>query len=116
MSINHRQFTLLQEMGIALWQKKSLPVIKDIPLVLDVNIEALSQYNLFNDIVLSLGLSLGEINCEQNQISLGLLNWQFREQSDISIDSNMLITPEIKKIQQSPQLKAQLWQKLQEYT
>jgi DNA polymerase III psi subunit len=116
MSINHRQFTFLQEMGIALWQKKESSVIDCPPKAIDIDFKILSQHTLFNDVILCLGLSLGEINCENNQISLGLLNWQFAEQSDISIDRNILITPEIKNIQQSPQLKAQLWQQLQEYT
>ncbi|MFT5756176.1 MAG: DNA polymerase III psi subunit [Alteromonadaceae bacterium] len=115
MSINHRQFTILQEMGIPLWQQKKSSIVDNSPNVLDIDIKTLSQYHLFNDILLSLGLSLGEISCEKNQISLGLLNWQFSEQNNISIDNNILITPEIKNIQQSPQLKAQLWQQLQEY-
>jgi DNA polymerase III psi subunit len=116
MSISHRQFIILQEMGIALWQQKETPTIEVLPSTLDVNIKILSQHTFFNDVILGLGLSLGEISCDKNQISLGLLNWQFRNQSNISIDSNMLTTPEIKTIQQSPQLKAQLWRQLQEYT
>jgi len=116
MSINHRQFTILQEMGISLWQQKDRPLDESIHKSLDVNIKTLSQHDLFNDILLSLGLSLGEISCQKNQVSLGLLNWQFKEQHDISINNNLLTTPNIKNIQQTPMLKAQLWQQLQEYT
>jgi len=116
MSVNHRQFTILQEMGIPLWQQKERAVLEDTPTILDFDINTLTQHQLFNDILLSLGLSLGEVSCKHKQISLGLLNWQFSEHSSISINNNMLITPEVKKIQQSPQLKAQLWQQLQEYT
>jgi len=115
MSINHKQFTKLQEMGISLWQQKNISIDTKIPQSIEINIKMLSQHDLFNDILLSLGLSLGEISCQNNQVSLGLLNWQFREQHDISMDNNLLTTPNIKNIQQTPSLKAQLWQQIQEH-
>ena len=116
MTINHKQFTILQEMGIPLWQRKDIIIDNNAKDLINVNLKALSKSHLFNDILLSLGLSLGEVSCEKNQISLGLLNWQFKEQNNISIDSNLLLTPEIKIIQQNPKLKAKLWIKLQEYS
>jgi len=116
MTINHKQFTILQEMGIPLWQRKDIAIEDNAKNVLDINLNSLLENHLFTDILLSLGLSLGEIGCENNQISLGLLNWQFKKQNNISINSNLLVTPEIKTLQQNPKLKAQLWQQLQEYS
>lgn len=115
MTITKRQFTQLQAMGIALWQSKA-PVSASSPAeFLSFNFDELCQTKIFNDIITSLGLSLGEINYQQNALSLGLLTWKFSEQNDILLTKQQLITPSIDVLTNSPQLKKALWLQLQEH-
>jgi DNA polymerase III psi subunit len=118
MTITKRQFTQLQAMGIDLWQRKksadeSVAVNED---YLDVQLSSMNQTTIFNDIIKSLGLSIGEISCEKNTISLGLLSWQFSDKNEMSLTHQHLITPSINVLENSPELKKALWQKLQDHS
>ena len=118
MTITKRQFTQLQAMGIDLWQRKK-PADESIVLnedYLDVEFSSMNQTSILNDIVKSLGLSIGEISCDENTISLGLLSWQFSDKNDISLTHQHLITPSLNVLKNSPELKKSLWQKLQDHS
>ncbi|NQY63352.1 MAG: DNA polymerase III subunit psi [Alteromonadaceae bacterium] len=123
MTVSKRQFTQLKEMGINLWTSRSsentsdsdenLPQSDKQPKHLAINFEALCSQPLFNDIIKSIGLSLSEINCENNMLDLGLINWKFSETLNIKLINNTLITPELSELAQSAKLKKQLWQTIQ---
>lgn len=120
MSINQRQFEQLTEMGITLWQHRTCDNVNEKvqttpPHYADIDLNALANQPLFNDILLSTGLSIGEISQQDNHLNLGLFNWYF---TAVSSQNNMqwldqqLITPTIDEISKSPALKKQLWQLL----
>lgn len=120
MSINQHQFEQLTEMGISLWQHRTCDVpnnkVHTQPKrYLDIDLNDLSSQQLFNDILLSTGLSIGEINHQGDHLNLGLFNWYFTSQSspsEIQWLEQQLITPTIDEISKSPALKKQLWQLL----
>lgn len=117
MTITKRQFSQLQAMGIGLWQlkKSGNKVITSKESHLDIELNALLEIPLFIDVITSLGLSVGEISCHDNKLSLGLLTWHFSTDDEISMDeNNHLVTPALSTLKNSPQLKRTLWQKLQE--
>ncbi len=119
MTITQRQFSQLQAMGINLWQLKENGNKEQIPETgfLDIKLTYLLEMPFFIDVITSLGLSVGEVSCEKNKLSLGLLTWQFSPQVEISIDEhNHLITPPLSTIKSSSKLKRSLWNKLQEHT
>ncbi|NQZ22852.1 MAG: DNA polymerase III subunit psi [Colwellia sp.] len=117
MTITKRQFSQLQAMGIDLWQLKKTgnDVITDKANHLDIELVSLLKTPLFLDVITSLELSVGEITCHDNKLSLGLLTWYFSANEEIAIDQhNHLVTPSLSTLKNSPQLKRTLWQKLQE--
>ena len=118
MTITKRQFTQLQAMGIDLWQLKKTAdeSIADNEDYLDVQLSSMTPKIIFNDIIKSLGLSIGEISCEKKTVSLGLLNWQFSDNNDISLTHQHLITPSLNALENSPELKKALWQELQDHS
>lgn len=124
MSINQHQFEQLTEMGISLWQHRIVdtpndPVQSQTKHYLDIDLKDLSTQQLFNDILLATGLSIGEINHQGNHLNLGLFNWYFTSissQSGIQWLEQQLITPTIAEISKSPALKKQLWQLLSKQT
>lgn len=119
MSINQRQFEQLTEMGISLWQHRtdnsdSEKVATHKPYI-DIDLNALAKQQLFNDILLSLGLSIGEISQQGDHINLGLFSWSFTvlsSSNNIQLLDQQLTTPTIDAIAKSPALKKQLWQLL----
>ncbi|WP_019029456.1 DNA polymerase III subunit psi [Colwellia piezophila] len=123
MSINQHQFEQLTEMGISLWQQRTSdsqsntsPIEPDNSLNIDLTV--LAKQQLFNDILLAIGLSIGEINHQDDHLNLGLFNWYFTKtssQDQIQWLEQQLITPAISKISQSPALKKQLWQLLSKH-
>lgn len=135
MAVNERQFSLLNEMGIQLWQRRALPLSTPITdkhvniaankdsddkrntnSELIIDFQKLSKTPLFLDIINCLSVSVGEVTCLNNVLNLGLINWQFHdddEASIISLDKNLLVTPPFAIISQSSQLKRQLWQTIQ---
>jgi DNA polymerase III psi subunit len=117
MAITKRQFSQLQAMGIDLWQLRNNTnesIVSNVE-YLDIELSSISAKTIFIDIVKSLGLSIGETSCDENSISLGLLRWQFSIKSDISLTQQHLITPSLNVLENSPELKKALWQKLQDH-
>jgi DNA polymerase III psi subunit len=131
MSINQRQYQQLSEMGISLWQHKSLAFqdASSIQLVsnqadsaheinyLKQDVEslaALTKQTFFTDLLLTFELSIGEITAQKDHLDLGLFNWFFyADENNISLihcADNKLISPSIELIRKSPALKKQLWQ------
>lgn len=118
MAITKRQFSQLQAMGIGLWQLKNSGDDNKTTTVaeFEVAVPAFIETRLFLDILHSLGLSIGEVICQNNSLSLGLFTWKFSEQADISFTHQHLVTPSIDVLQYSPKLKQKLWQTLQEHS
>ncbi len=120
MSINQHQFEQLTEMGITLWQHRTSGTPSDKIATqpkgyLNIDLKDLASQQLFNDIVLAAGLSIGEINHQSDHLNLGLFNWYFTEKSstnEIQWLEQQLFTPSITEISKSPVLKKQLWQLL----
>jgi DNA polymerase III psi subunit len=118
MSVSKRQFTLLQAMGIELWQRKNIAEVEASVSVNEPEILAIDSLNikgsqLFSDIIHCLGLSIGEITYLEHKLDLGLFNWQFSMSDEISFTESTLQSPVLSSIESSPQLKRQLWQKIQ---
>jgi len=118
MTITKRQFSHLQAMGIELWQLKDNVNEETTDAIDYINIElsALTDSNLFTDILKSLELSVGEISCDNDTLSLGLLTWKFSKENDVILIKHNLVTPTIDVIKNSPLLKKALWTKLQEHS
>jgi DNA polymerase III psi subunit len=123
MSINQKQFEQLTEMGISLWQRRSSDTSNDNQMLasltfLDINLTELATKQLFTDIVLAAGLSVGEVKPKSDHLDLGLFNWFFTpEQSNNKLQwhDQQLFTPSIDIISQSSSLKRQLWQLLSKH-
>ncbi|MDP7593741.1 MAG: DNA polymerase III subunit psi [Litorilituus sp.] len=125
MSITSRQFDKLCEMGISLWQKRSLDsqdktASNQYLHQTQQSLTEIAQYTLFNDVLLSLDLTLGEVSSQSNHLNIGMFNWYFINEDDdkkgtdniqqtVSYTDNKLITPSIETIAQSTMLKKQLW-------
>lgn len=123
MSINQHQFEQLTEMGISLWQRRTCDTPSDNVQVqsnyyLDIDLNDLTSQQIFNDILLALNLTVGEINHQRNHLDLGLFNWYFTAAplDNIQWSEQQLFTPSITEISKSPMLKKQLWQLLTEQT
>ncbi|WP_057830587.1 DNA polymerase III subunit psi [Colwellia sp. TT2012] len=124
MSINQNQFEQLTEMGISLWQSRSRDNKNDtaqdhVQSYLDIDLKDLAKQQLFNDILLAAGLSIGEIKHQGDHLDLGLFNWYFTSKSlpgEMHWLEQQLITPAIAEISKSPTLKKQLWQILGKQT
>ncbi len=132
MTISQRQFALLTEMGISLWQRKSVnftPVAsldkqeeksttttsKNLTSPAD-NIEliALKKQPILHDIAQSIALSTEQITLAEKGLKIGSYKWLFTAEQTMSFQDNTLITPPLSDITQSSMLKRQLWQILQE--
>ncbi len=117
MSITQDQFEQLTEMGISLWQsrsrdKQSDTVITQSVSYLAIDFAALTSQQLFTDILLAMGLTIGEVSHQGDHLDLGLFNWYFSasEPSErIQWQGQQLFTPSITNISKSPALKKQLW-------
>jgi hypothetical protein len=119
MSINQHQFEQLTEMGISLWQQRADENKNDRATTqtesyLEIDLNDLANQQLFNDILLAVGIIIGEVSNKGNYLDLGLFNWYFlntasHEQNQIQWQEQRLITPSIVNISQSPVLKKQLW-------
>jgi len=90
--------------------KSSTP--KAQPLAITSN--ELTRYTLFTDILQCIDMSIGEINIEKNVIDLGLFNWQFIENEEISFSRSTLSTPVLTTLKNSITLKKQLWKTIQQ--
>lgn len=149
MSISERQFTLLQAMGITVWQRRCLSVqpVKAIAantasaesVSLDtvdaknqqttmpneavncqvsttdnskLDLKTLLAQQLFTDIIHCLGVDHADLSIQNNQIDLGMINWQFSQNKNIEFDHNCLTTPDLETIANSVELKKSLWQSI----
>ena len=126
MSINQRQFDKLTEMGISLWHSKNSALsehtnatntIKDqqvYDLQNNTTLSELTKQALFTDILQSVDISIGEVNHKIDHLDLGIFNWFFITPSEneqvIHCKNSNLYSPSLKVISQSPLLKKQLWQ------
>ena len=146
MSINKRQFELLQAMGITVWQRRNLrshnlPVTSselvektdhvndsvngvnqqlsssqtstkaaDNRETITIDLHALLKQPLFHDIIRCLGISSADLSINNNQIDLGIINWQFTLNEQIELKHNCLKTPKLTTLANSPILKKSLWQ------
>jgi len=131
MSINQRQFSILTEMGIPLWRRSALvhnsnadltnrptnkiPVNNKTNVNLPLNYTELTTQQIFQDILLSINLSLADINEQNTYLAIGLLHWHFVNTNTITLSSNTLSTPALTDISNSSQFKRQLWQVLQDH-
>ncbi len=121
MSITQDQFEKLTEMGISLWQRRSHGMQNNEATTqalsyLEIDLDALAGQQLFTDILLATGLTIGEVSHQGDHLDLGLFNWYFtdeqaQDQSSNSIkwQEQQLFTPSIENISKSPELKKQLW-------
>jgi len=117
MSITQNQFEQLTEMGISLWQSRSTDKESDAvstqPIsYLDINLTELANQQLFTDILLATGLTIGEVSHQGDHLDLGLFNWYFTTSPSadtIQWQEQQLFTPSIDNISKSPALKKQLW-------
>ena len=150
MSINKRQFNLLQAMGITVWQRRELSKQNSISSTVTatqqnsaevsetsysdkssksaqqsnvsqnqelsnkvvIDLDALLKQPLFKDIISCLGASSADLSIVNDQIDIGIINWQFSKNTDIEFKHNCLITPELTILANSPALKKSLWQSL----
>lgn len=115
MSVSSRQFNLLNEMGITLWQRRESLGVNDAAVQTEnIDFAMLSKNPLFINIIQSIGLSIGEVSCVDHKVNLGFINWQFSQQNIISLVDNILTSPNMEIIRSSAQLKRELWQVIQE--
>ncbi|MFK5915228.1 MAG: DNA polymerase III subunit psi [Woeseiaceae bacterium] len=128
MNINLRQFTILNEMGIQLWQRRTLSSSQNVinkngiqsvatnnqPNELTLSIDTLTRQQLFKDVMLSLNLPLTAVKSQNNALDLGFFTWQFIEGNRIVLYQNCLTTPDLITISHSSQLKRLLWKILQD--
>lgn len=80
--------------------------------IIEINLQALLNQQLFNDIIQCLGASRADLSVQNGQINLGLFNWQFSHGEHIEFSHNILTTPDLSIIASSAQLKKMLWQSL----
>jgi DNA polymerase III psi subunit len=80
--------------------------------IIEIDLKVLLKQPLFNDIIICLGASSADLSITQNQIDLGIINWQFTQSDSITFEHNCLKTPDLTTIANSPELKKSLWQSI----
>ena len=80
--------------------------------IIEIDLKVLLKKPLFNDIINCLGASSADLSITQNQIDLGIINWQFTHSDCITFEHNCLKTPDLTTIANSPELKKSLWQSI----
>lgn len=121
MTVTQRQYSHLTEMGINVWrQRNTLPdnivaesseLIPDKPsqfLTIDSN-EFINN-TLFQDVLLSINCSVGDVTFDKNTINLGLINWRFVQSNTLNFSHNVLTTPSLESLSHNIVLKRELWQ------
>ncbi|WDE12856.1 hypothetical protein [Thalassomonas haliotis] len=96
--------------------KTKVQADKDQENITPPDFDRLKVHPLFHDIILSIGLSIGEVTAAQEYLDLGLLHWQFSPGQQLSLSDKLLTTPSIQVLAASGKLKRQLWQLLQEHS
>ena len=112
--VSQQSFEKLTAMGITLYQQRDndeQTIENNAQLAVELlKIEKSEIDNqFFQDVLLALNLSIGDITLNDNKIDLGLFNWFFGQEKQLSFEQNKLITPALSVIQASPELKKQLW-------
>ncbi len=87
---------------------QSLPTTE----IINIDLQALLNQQLFRDVIQCLGVSRADLSVQNNQIDLGLINWQFSQDDQIEFNHNCLKTPALNTIAHSAQLKKALWQSI----
>ena len=115
MTISVQQFKKLQAMQIDVWQRRELTPLASVknkssnqPLA--INLVQLLNETLFLDIILSIDISSADITIRNNMLDLGIINWQFSKNNEITLHDKLLCTPALSQIALSSTLKKQLWQ------
>ena len=109
MTISQQQFKQLNAMGIKLWQRKSFTSPKSELLA------QLKNSQLFSDVLFCLDIPFNQLCCENNQVTLADLTWQFTDKKTVHYQDKLLTTPELCHLKSSISLKANLWQVIQQY-
>lgn len=119
MSVSAKQFAYLQEMGIELWQRKTLVTAKPLPKeetvntnddsVLECSLEQLTQNHIFNDLTQAMLLSNQDIIEHQHCLSCKTFKWQFHRSENIAYVDGTLQTPSIDKLMANAATKKRLW-------
>ena len=121
MTVTKRQYSHLSEMGINVWQQRSTHTFvntnnasneyNDKPnKYLPIDSTSLLSNVLFQDVLLSINCSIGDVNIDKNTIDLGFINWCFSEVSSLTFTNNTLITPPLQSLSNNVLLKRELWQ------
>lgn len=111
MTISVRQYEHLQEMGISVWRAKDPDPIKkneNLPTTLPKYNELIED-PLFLDILLALDISIGEISISESSLNMGIFNWKFIDSDNIKFENNVLFTPSLSRVKDSPSLKRAMW-------
>ncbi|WP_284206677.1 DNA polymerase III subunit psi [Thalassotalea eurytherma] len=116
MTISQRQYDILNEIGIDLWQAKTSTKQKHVSYaeISKIDYEQLVQTQLFQDILMAMNIDTDQHQLVSGHIDLGLINWQFSQENTCYYQDQLLVTPSLDDIKQSSQLKRQLWQTINE--
>lgn len=115
MALTSKQFTYLQEMDISLWQHKQDNNLEHSQAFLPINSQILNSSQCWQDILTALNTLSSDVVITEKQLKLTLFNWSFHHKPDITLTNNLLITPDLTILCQSPMLKKQLWQILTQF-
>jgi DNA polymerase III psi subunit len=80
--------------------------------IISIDLQGLLNQQLFKDVIQCLGVSRADLSVQNNQIDLGLINWQFNQNKQIEFSHNCLKTPDLNTIANSVELKKALWQSI----
>ncbi|MDO6428496.1 DNA polymerase III subunit psi [Thalassotalea sp. 1_MG-2023] len=121
MAINEKQFVYLQEMGIELWQRKSIATQNanvekssqtDIS-VHSVEINQLLTERFFLDTIQAIAFKPSSFTqVSPNKLQCDDFIWQFVNEAAIDFENNVLTTPPITDFIRQPTLKKRLFQQL----
>jgi len=122
MTVTQKQYSQLSEMGINVWQSRASlnnstadsTETSSIVKPLTINAKEIVTQSLFLDVLHSIDCEIGDIEIKNDTVDLGLINWQFSDNSTINFDHNILTTPPLNLLALSTQLKRDLWQTLTE--
>ncbi len=116
MTISQRQYDILNEIGIDLWQAKTSSKHKHVNCaeISKVDYEQLVQTQLFQDILMAMNIDADQHQLVSGHIDLGLINWHFSQENTCYYQDQLLVTPSLDDIKHSSQLKRQLWQTIYE--
>ena len=129
MTVNAKQLSYLNEMGITLWQRRSLSennvnlecnqVKPDASSIeteqahdqsVIVELASLKESTFFNDLLIALNVTSEQVfQSGPNRLDIKDFSWTFHKNADICRHINQIKTPELINIQNDSQLKKMLW-------